>query len=84
MCSRNIFDSDLLQGGFTVCFANVVVAGSLNYEENNRHTVIVRATDVSGLHKAVRFTITVVDVNDKPEARKQRPSSFERLFYRFF
>ncbi|XP_065840080.1 protocadherin Fat 4-like isoform X2 [Oscarella lobularis] len=56
-----------VSGGFTVCFANVVVAGSLNYEENNRHTVIVRATDVSGLHKAVRFTITVVDVNDKPE-----------------
>ena len=45
------------------------MAGSLNYEDENWHTVIVRATDSSELHKVTSFSIAVVDVNDEPEAR---------------
>lgn len=47
------------------------MAGPLNYEAKDQHTVIVRAIGGSGLHKVTSFAIAVVDVNDEPEARAQ-------------
>ena len=52
-----------------MCTADLTVSGSLNYEGNGKHSIIVRATDKAGLFIATRFTIVVVDVNDKPTVR---------------
>ena len=54
-----------------MCTASVTVAGALNYEGNGKHTIIIRATDKGGLFVAIRFTIAVVDVNDKPTVKRQ-------------
>ncbi|XP_062505201.1 protocadherin Fat 4-like isoform X3 [Corticium candelabrum] len=55
-----------ITGVNTVCSAKIYVAGTLNHEVTNRHTIIVRATDTGGLFVATKFTISVLDVNDPP------------------
>ena len=60
----------LVQGINTVCTAKIYVAGTLNHEYTNRHTLIVRATDSGGLFVATKFTISVLDVNDPPRVSR--------------
>lgn len=54
----------------TVCTTKLVVSGTLNYEETVKHEIIVRATDKGGKFKTTKFTVQVVDINDKPTVYK--------------
>jgi hypothetical protein len=59
--------SSKITGVNTICTAKIYVAGTLNYEDTDRHSIIVRATDRGGLFITTKFSITVLDVNDAPK-----------------
>jgi cadherin-like protein/Big-like domain-containing protein/K319-like protein len=55
-------------GRFGVSADKIVVAGVLNYEANQSHTIIVRSTDSGNLYFDKSFTVGVNNVNDAPDA----------------
>ena len=57
-----------------MCIANVTIEGDLDFEMNAKHRVIIRTTDKGELSRAAPFSITVVDINDKPTVG--RPTTY--------
>lgn len=50
----------------TVCSCKLLVSGSLNYEDQSSHEIILEVSD--GTHsRTSNFTITVLDQNDPPK-----------------
>ena len=50
----------------TRCTIPVIVSGALDYESNIQHAIIVRVTDNQNLVNTTKFTIKILDVNDRP------------------
>ena len=67
-----------------MCTANVTVEGDLNFERSEKHSVIIRATDKGKLFKVAPFSVTVVDVNDKPRVGNQKSSRNYRHYISTF
>ena len=42
------------------------MAGDIDFETSENHSVFIRATDKGEKFKEASFSVTVVDVNDKP------------------
>ncbi|XP_048583508.1 protocadherin Fat 4 isoform X2 [Nematostella vectensis] len=56
-----------IPGVGTICSTKLRVRGGLDYEQSAREDVIVRVMDDHGLSLSQRFTVQVLDANDKPQ-----------------
>ena len=50
----------------TKCTVPVIVNGVLNHEVDALHAIVVRVTDEHKLFKTARYSIKIIDVNDRP------------------
>ena len=74
MLVTKIFSSLLSfsQGVSSACQTKLLVTGDLNYETATSYDVIIRVTDQDGLSGVERFTIELVDANDRPSVRMRK------------
>ena len=54
-------------GQFSIVGNQLITNSAFNFEAKNSYSILVRTTDVGGLHFDQAFVITVSDVNDAPQ-----------------
>lgn len=66
--NRSCQNTTEVPGTRSKCWIRLVLRKLVNFEKQSSHRIIIRTTDNHGLFHTQRFTVSIVDVNDRPTA----------------
>ena len=66
--NRSCQNTTEVTGTRSKCWIRLVLRKSVNFEKQSSYRIIIRTTDNHGLFHTQRFTVDIIDMNDRPTA----------------